>query len=226
MTHELAPLIDHTNLYPDALDQDLDRLVEEAEEHGFHAVCVYAGDVPYVADRAETVAVCSVVGFPHGRSPTDVKQQEASYAVQHGADEIDMVIQQGALRQGDHDTVRSDIEAVREVVPGTLKVILETCNLTPVQIREGCRISAGAGADFVKTSTGFGEYGARVDDVSVMADTIETHDLDIGIKASGGISYASQVYDMINEAGLRPDPKVFRVGASSSLSIIGEGDSS
>lgn len=224
MTHELAPLIDHTNLYPDALDQDLERLVDEAEEHGFHAVCVYPGDVDQVASLVETVAVCSVVGFPHGRSMTEIKQQAAKMAVKHGADEIDMVVHQGALRQGDHDRVRSDIEAVRAVVPGTLKVILETCNLTPVQIREGCRIADAAGADFVKTSTGFGEYGARIDDVVIMAEAIEDHELDLGIKASGGINYASQVYEMIEEADLRPDPQVFRVGASGSLQIIEAGD--
>ncbi|MCJ7428900.1 MAG: deoxyribose-phosphate aldolase [Candidatus Nanohaloarchaeota archaeon QJJ-5] len=224
MTHELAPLIDHTNLYPDALDQDLERLVDEAETHGFHAVCVYPDDVGLVVDRSETIQICSVVGFPHGRDPSRIKQETARHAVQQGADEIDMVIHQGALRQGEHDRVRSDIEAVREAVPGTLKVILETCNLTPVQIREGCRIAGAAGADFVKTSTGFGEYGARVDDVAAMAEAIDRYDLSLGIKASGGIKHESQVYEFIEEAELRPDPSIFRIGASRSLQIIGEGD--
>lgn len=217
---ELARVIDHTNLDPGATVTDLKQLVEEANKHGFAAVCVYPADVPRVVDKAE-VDVCTVVGFPHGKAPTPVTAEEARHAVEAGADEVDMVIDQTALKHGADDRVMADIETVRDAVPGaTLKVIVETCSLEPDEIREACRAAVEGGADFVKTSTGFGAYGARVDDVRLIAEVLADVERMVGIKAAGGIKTAEEALQLWEASQRAMDPEQFRIGASSSLAIL------
>lgn len=217
---ELARVIDHTNLHPGATAADLHTLVEEANEHGFAAVCVYPADVPRVVDEAE-VDVCTVVGFPHGKSPTQVTAEEARNAVEAGADEVDMVIDQTALKHEETEHVVDGITAVRDAVPGaTLKVIVETCNLTEEETIEACQTAVEGGADFVKTSTGFGAYGATVEDVALMAEALADTDQDVGIKAAGGIKTAEEALRLWEASGRIMEPEQFRIGASSSLTIL------
>lgn len=223
---ELAAVIDHTNLYPDATTNDLETICEEANTYGFGAVCVYAGNVPYVADHVEdNVDVCAVVNFPHGRSPLEVVLEEAVYAVDNGADEIDIVIHQGHLRDGEPQRAEDELRAVREYLdeeaPGTvMKVIAENCNLGDDEKVWAYEAAHDAGADFIKTSTGFGAYGARVEDVKLMAETLDRIDSDMGIKAAGGIGDAETALAMLEASGKPLDPEQFRIGASSGVDIL------
>ncbi|MDY6778393.1 MAG: deoxyribose-phosphate aldolase, partial [Candidatus Nanohaloarchaea archaeon] len=184
----LAAVIDHTNLYPDPSIAEIRELCGEANEHGFHSVCVYSGDVATAREAADdTVRVCAVAGFPHGKTLSRVKAEEAHQAVDAGADEIDMVINQTYVKSGRIKEAVEDIRAVREAAPDvTLKVICETCNLSEDELVQACRAAVRADADFVKTSTGFGEYGARAEDIRVMRDALEEVNVSLGIKASGG----------------------------------------
>lgn len=218
----IAAVIDHTNLAPDAGPSELRQLCEEAERHGFASVCVYSSDVAFVDELVEEVRVCSVVGFPHGRTATNAKAAEARHAVNAGADEVDVVINQGCLKRGEIDAVIDDIREVRDAVPEALiKVILETCNLTDDETQAGCMAAVRAGADFVKTSTGFGSHGAREDDVALMASTLDELDADLGIKASGGLRGYEDVRRMVEAAGLESvEPGRFRVGTSSGVQIL------
>jgi deoxyribose-phosphate aldolase len=210
----LAALFDHTLLRADARRDDIGRLCREAVDHGCAAVCVNPRWVEH-ADALVTgtgVVVCTVAGFPLGATTSRAKAAEAERAVRDGAGEVDMVIDLGGLLDSRHASVRSDIAAVRRAAGDAvvLKVILETAFLDPEQIRVACRIAVDAGADFVKTSTGFGPAGATVEAVSLMREVVGP---DRGVKASGGIRDLATARAMI-EAGAT------RIGTSATVSIL------
>lgn len=213
--HELARYIDHTALKPEATDTDIRRLCREAVEHGFAAVCVNPAWVRLAAEwtAGSQVTVCSVIGFPLGVNVTDVKVYETRRAIFDGAREIDMVIHVGALKSGRDDLVRSDIQAVVDTcreMGAHSKVIIEAALLTDEEKVKACLFSREAGADFVKTSTGFGPGGATVADVQLMRRVVGP---EMGIKAAGGVRDQATTRAMI-EAGAT------RVGASASLKIV------
>ena len=207
-------MIDHTILKPEATRAEVARLCDEAIAHGFASVCVNAVHASVVAAhlRGSKVKTCVVVGFPLGASGAAAKVDEATRAIADGADEIDMVIDIGALREGDIDRFRDDIAAVRRATAGKLlKVIIETCLLDDAQKEMACRVSKDVGADFVKTSTGFSSGGATVDDIALMRRVVGP---DMGVKASGGVRTAETAWAMV-EAGAT------RIGASASIAIVG-----
>lgn len=210
---EMASLIDHTLLRADASQAEVRRYCVQAAEHGFASVCVNPVHVALVArelSAARSVA-CSVVGFPLGATTPEDKAAEAARALTNGAAEIDMVIDVGALKEGRQAAVATDVAAVRAATRGAvLKVIIETCLLDDDQKRAACRIAAEAGADFVKTSTGFSTGGATVADVALMRAAVGPT---LGVKASGGIRSFEQAKAMI-EAGAT------RIGASSGVALI------
>lgn len=210
---ELAALIDHTILKPDATAAQVRRHCAEARANKFFAVCVNPVFVPLVAvELADLgVAACSVVGFPFGATATECKAAEAAWAVRAGAAEIDMVIHVGALKAGDHDAVRADIAAVKQACGAALlKVILETCLLGDDEKRVACRLAKDAGADYVKTSTGFGGGGATVADVALMR--AEVGDA-LGVKASGGIRDRATALAMLRAGASR-------IGASNGVALL------
>jgi deoxyribose-phosphate aldolase len=210
---ELAPLIDHTLLKADATEAELRRWCAEALEHRFCSVCVNPGNVALVAGllAGSGVKTCSVVGFPLGATTPDSKAAETADAVRNGAEEIDMVINIGALKDGRLDAVRADIAAVRAACPGrVLKVIIETSLLDDAQKRTACRLAAEAGADFVKTSTGFSTGGATVADVALMRGVVGEA---LGVKASGGVRTWDGALALI-AAGAS------RIGASSGVALV------
>ncbi|MER0240000.1 deoxyribose-phosphate aldolase [Fulvimarina sp. MAC8] len=211
----IAAMIDHTLLKPNAMARDVEAYCVQALEHGFASVCVNPIHVPLVAERlhGSKVKTCSVVGFPLGAIPPMLKAGEAAWACENGADEIDMVIDIGSMLAGEHQAVEADIRAVREASPGrVLKVIIETCFLGKAQKEEACRIAEAAGADFVKTSTGFGSGGATEDDVRLMRGIVGDR---LGVKASGGIR-TPEDFDLMVAAGAN------RIGASAGLAILKE----
>lgn len=214
----LARMIDHTLLKPEASKADIEKLCREAIEHGFYSVCVNSGYVQQAAQllRGTPVKVCSVVGFPLGAQAPEIKALEARKALREGAHEIDMVINVGALKSGDDALVLRDIRGVVEACKESrakCKVILETALLTPEEKVRACQLAMKAGADFVKTSTGFSSGGATVEDVALMARTVTPRKL--GVKASGGIRTYADALRMI-QAGAT------RIGASNSVKIIEE----
>ncbi len=209
----LAAYIDHTLLKPDASRAQIKAVCEEAKQYHFASVCVNSCWIPFVAaELAGTdIAPCSVIGFPLGAALSSAKAAEARDAVGAGAREIDMVINIGAAKSGDWELVREDIAAVnREKGNGKLKVIIETCLLTDEEKVRVCEIAKEAGADFVKTSTGFSTGGATVHDVALMRETVGP---DMGVKASGGIRTLEDALAMI-EAGAS------RLGASAGVKIV------
>lgn len=210
---ELARLIDHTILKPDASRADVARHCEEALTHGFASVCVNGVHARFVAERLQGSAVktCAVLGFPLGASGAESKAREAAFLVEAGADELDMVLDIGALREGDLARVQEDMRAVRAACSGkVLKVILETALLNDTQKEAACRIAVEVGADFVKTSTGFSTGGATIEDVRLMRRIVGDA---LGVKASGGIRDAKTALAMV-EAGAS------RIGASASVAIV------
>jgi deoxyribose-phosphate aldolase len=211
----IAALIDHTILKPEATRGDVLKVCREARQYGFASVCVNPYWVPLVkAELAGSpVKVCSVVGFPLGASSTEAKVCETAAALRSGAQEIDMVINVGALRSGDTDAVKNDIQSVVRVAHGAgaiVKVILETALLDDAQKTVASQLAKSAGADFVKTSTGFSTSGATVHDVALMRAAVGPN---IGIKASGGIRTLQDVQAM-TAAGAT------RIGASASVKIV------
>jgi deoxyribose-phosphate aldolase len=212
---EMASYIDHTILKPEASVDAIDALCDEAATYGFKAVCVNSGHIAHVALRLQRtgVEVCSVVGFPLGAMHTHVKAFEAQTAVENGATELDMVLNIGAIKSGDADGAQADIQAVRQAAGSgrILKVIIETCLLTEKEKILACEISKAAGADFVKTSTGFSGGGATVEDIALMRKIVGR---DMGVKASGGIKDWDTALAMI-KAGAN------RIGTSSGVAIVG-----
>lgn len=211
----LNKYFDHTLLKPEATNEQIDELCREAKEYDFYSVCVntcYASRC-YDNLKGTDVKVACVVGFPLGACTTQSKVFETQEAFMDGASEVDMVLNVGKFKSGDHDYVRDDIRAVCDAARafnGIVKVILETCLLTKEEIAEACKISMEAGADFVKTSTGFNSGGATAEDVALMRETVGDH---ISVKASGGIRDYDTCMKMI-EAGAD------RIGASASVKIM------
>lgn len=213
----VAKMIDHTNLRPEATNDQIDRLCAEAKEFGFGAVIVNTSYVALAWSKlaGSAVAVGAVIGFPLGASVTSAKRFEAEEGLRLGAREIDMVLNIGALKSGDLRQVQLDIRAVAETVhgeSGLLKVILETGLLTDQEKKRACELSVEGGADFVKTSTGFLGGGATVADVTLMRRVVGPN---VGVKASGGIRTAADAMAMI-EAGAN------RLGTSSGVKIVQE----
>ena len=210
----MAKYIDHTLLKPDATFDGMDKLCEEAIKYRFKAVCVNSGSVAHVSGnlRGSGVDVCSVVGFPLGAMHTSAKAFEAERAIEDGAQELDMVLNIGALKSGDLKTVDVDIRTVRRVseIPVVLKVIIETSLLTEDEKIRACEIAKKAGADFVKTSTGFSGGGATIEDVVLMRSVVGPT---MGVKASGGIKDFATASAMI-AAGAN------RIGAGAGVTII------
>lgn len=211
----LAATIDHTLLAPEASPAAIERLCDEAVEHGFATVCVNGVHVGRCAERLRgtPVSVCSVVGFPLGANAPRVKQGEALLAIDEGAKELDMVLQVGALKAGEHDFVAQDIRTVVEAARASrtgVKVILETGLLTPEETTRACQLASEAGADFVKTSTGFGPRGASREDVARMRAAVGPT---LGVKAAGGIRTLAFALELL-EAGAT------RLGTSASLELL------
>ena len=207
---QLNKLIDHTNLKAEATSEDIKKLVDEAVEHEFFSVCVNSSFVKFINDYNKDVKIATVVGFPLGAMATSAKAYETKCATEDGASEIDMVIEVGRLKEKDYDYVLNDIKAVKEACgDNILKVIIETCLLTEEEIVKACELAVEAGADFVKTSTGFSTGGAKASDIALMRKTVGP---DIGVKASGGIHTKEEALEMV-EAGAS------RIGASKSIEI-------
>jgi deoxyribose-phosphate aldolase len=211
---EMAKYIDHTLLKPEATIDTLNTLCEEAISYGFKAVCINSAHVVEVVHKlhGSGVDVCTVVGFPLGAMHMRAKAFEAENALTDGAQELDMVINVGALKSGDLKTVEADIKAVRRVAasPAILKVIIETCLLTEAEKIKACEIVKDVGADFAKTSTGFSSGGATVQDVALMRRIVGD---EMGVKASGGIKDYATAVAMI-KAGAN------RLGVSAGIAII------
>lgn len=215
--NNLNKYFDHTILKPEAMEADIVKLCNEAAEYDFYAVCINSCYVPLAKELLEgsDVKIASVVGFPLGASGIAAKAFEAEWACSEGADEIDMVIHVGALKEKRYDYVRQDIATVVAVAieyDAIVKVILETCLLTDEEIIKACELSMEAGAAFVKTSTGFSKEGATAHHVSLMKEVVGN---ELGVKASGGIRDLAKTREMI-EAGAD------RIGASASVEIIKE----
>ena len=206
-------LIDHTLLKQDASPEQIVKLCEEAKEFDFMSVCVNPAYVPLAANCLEgsDVKVCTVIGFPLGMNLTKTKVEEAELCIKQGADEIDMVINVGMLKAGHNDYVKEEIRLLKEVAGSrVLKVIIETCLLTDEEKVRACQLSKEAGADFVKTSTGFSTGGATAHDVALMRATVGP---DMGVKASGGVRTHEDLIAMV-EAGAN------RIGTSNGTKII------
>lgn len=213
---KLNKYIDHTLLKPDASQEQIETLIEEAKKYDFASVCVNPTWVSFAAQalKATDVKVCTVIGFPLGANTSEIKAFETSDAIQNGANEVDMVINIGTLKSRNFDLVERDIRAVVEAAKGTLvKVIIETCLLTDDEKVKACQIAQKAGADFVKTSTGFSTGGATVADVALMRKTVGP---DMGVKASGGARSYEDALAFIKAGATR-------IGASSGVAIM-EGD--
>ena len=209
---DVARIIDHTALKPNVDETVIRQLCADAKQFGFASVCVNGRWVSEAVEHLEgtDVMTITVIGFPLGAHTTEAKVFQAKQAVLNGAQEIDMVISIGDLKQGNHDYVLQDIKRVVEAVSVPVKVILETCLLEPEEIVTGSILSKMAGAAFVKTSTGFGGGGARVEDVALMRQSVGPF---MGVKASGGVRSFEDVCAMV-EVGAT------RIGASSGVSIV------
>lgn len=213
----VAAVIDHTLLKPEATEQDIRRICEEARQFGFASVCVNPCWTSVVRGElaGSRVRVCTVIGFPLGANQTRIKAAEAGDTLAEGAQELDMVQNIGALRSGNFELVRREIAEIVELAHrerAIVKVILETCLLDEKQKSVACRLAVEAGADFVKTSTGFSTGGATVEDVGLMRRTVGES---VGVKASGGVRTLAALRQMI-AAGAN------RIGTSSGMSILRE----
>ncbi|HEM2808786.1 TPA: deoxyribose-phosphate aldolase [Streptococcus suis] len=210
---KLNKFIDHTVLKPETTKEQVAKVLEEAKEYDFASVCINPTWVSFAAEglKGTDVKVCTVIGFPLGANTSAVKAFETKDAIENGADEIDMVINIGALKDKNYDLVLEDIKAVVEASGDKLvKVIIETCLLTDEEKVKACELSKEAGADFVKTSTGFSTGGATVEDVALMRKTVGP---EMGVKASGGARSYEDAIAFI-EAGAS------RIGASSGVAIM------
>ncbi len=211
---QLEKYIDHTLLKAEAKDSDIQELCLEAKEFNFKAVCINPSWVKYAADllKGTDVDVCTVIGFPLGANSSKVKVFEAEQAVKDGADEVDMVINIGLLKSEDYSSVYQDIKAVVDAVNGKaiVKVIIETSLLTDAEKARACEAAKRAGADFVKTSTGFSTGGATIEDVKLMRKTVGPN---MGVKASGGVRSFDDAKAMI-------DAGATRIGTSNGAAIL------
>ena len=209
----VAKLIDHTNLKATATPSDILHLCKEAIDWGFKSVCVNSSYVPLVKNElsGSDVKVCAVVGFPLGMMSSDLKVAEATWCYDHGADELDVVLNIGQLKAGNIDYVTNELGRLREQVPNAvLKLILETCYLTKDEIKLACELAVQSKFDFVKTSTGFGSGGATPEDVALMKSVVKNK---AEVKASGGIRTFEDLKRMV-EAGAT------RIGASRGVEIM------
>lgn len=211
---QIAKMIDHTLLKPEATKEQITNLCEEAAEHGFMSVCVNPYWVKLSSELLQStdVKVCTVIGFPLGASATETKAFETKQAIEDGATEVDMVINIGALKSREFDTVKQDIQAVTAAAKGKAltKVIIETSLLTEEEKVKACELAVEAGTDYVKTSTGFSGGGATPEDIALMRKTVGP---DLGVKASGGVRSAEDAKAMI-------DAGATRLGASAGIKII------
>ena len=211
---DYANMIDHTLLKTDAQKKDLDKLLLEAKKYNFMSVCVSPIWVKYAAEQLKdtNVKVCTVIGFPQGATPTEVKVFETKNAIENGATEVDMVIPVGVLKDKDYIAVENDIRAVVEAAKSKAltKVIIETCLLTDEEKIMACKLSKSAGADFVKTSTGFSTAGATVKDIRLMRETVGEQ---MGVKASGGVRSREDADAMIKAGATR-------IGTSNGVKIV------
>ncbi|MDQ0149731.1 deoxyribose-phosphate aldolase [Eubacterium multiforme] len=211
--NELARMIDHTILKPEATGESVKKLCEEALQYKFASVCINPTRVKeaYEILKGSEVKVCTVIGFPLGATTTNTKVFETKDAIENGATEVDMVINVGRLKDKDYDFVKEDIKSVVEAAKGKAltKVIIETCLLTDDEKVIACKLAKEAGADFVKTSTGFSTGGATKEDIKLMRETVGP---DLGVKASGGIRSLKDAEDMIENGATR-------IGASASIAI-------
>jgi deoxyribose-phosphate aldolase len=217
MAADVARLIDHTLLKPDASQDQIAQLCYEARKYGFAAVCINPANVKLAAQllRGSPVAVCAVVGFPLGATPPEVKAYEAQQAIEDGATEIDMVINVGALKSRDYELVEQDIATVVRTCHNNraiCKVIIEAALLTDEEKTKACQLAKVAGADYVKTSTGFGPGEATVEDVALMRRVVGP---EMGIKAAGGIRTFEAVKQMVKAGATR-------IGASAGVKILQE----
>ncbi len=214
MDNQFASYIDHTLLKPEATKEEIEQLVNEAKEYKFASVCVNPYWVSFCAEKLKetSVKVCTVIGFPLGATSTETKVFETKQAVQNGAEEVDMVINIGELKAKNDSAVKKDIEAVVNAAKGSAitKVIIETSLLSDEEKVRACQLAKEAGAHFVKTSTGFSNAGATVEDVRLMRETVGP---EMGVKASGGIRDYEKMKAMI-DAGAN------RIGASSGVKIM------
>lgn len=214
---QIVALIDHTLLKPEATQADLANCIKTAIDADVKAMCIRPMDVAYSAKALEgsNVLLCTVIGFPHGTVTTATKVAETIEAVKHGAIEVDMVMNLGAFASGEYELVQDDIAQVVKAAKGTnpkaeVKVILETCLWTEAQVIKACELTEAAGADFVKTSTGFAASGATTEVIGIMRKTVGDR---LGVKASGGVRTLDALIDMA-EAGAS------RVGASGTPAIL------
>ena len=212
---KVAKMIDHTNLKPDATSKDIEKLCSEAKKYGFASACVNPANVQFAAEllKEEDINVCSVVGFPLGANTSKIKFFETKDAIGFGASEIDMVMNIGALKSGFDEAVKADINGVVVAAEGNIiKVIIETALLNEEEKIRACEIAKEAGAHFVKTSTGFGYGGAKIEDIALIRKIVGQ---DMGIKASGGIKDLKTALDMM-------DAGATRIGTSSGVQIMEE----
>lgn len=210
----IANMIDHTALKPDTPKKAIETLCEEAKANGFYSVCVNPTWVAYAAEllKGTDVDVCTVIGFPLGASTSEVKAFETEDAINNGATEIDMVLNVGKLKSGEIEAVKDDIQAVVDATKGQalVKVIIETCLLSDEEKVTACELAVAAGANYVKTSTGFSTGGATIEDIALMRKTVGSN---IGVKASGGVRDVKTAQAMV-KAGAS------RIGASASVAIV------
>ncbi|HEX3014122.1 MAG TPA: deoxyribose-phosphate aldolase [Methanobacterium sp.] len=212
---KIAKIIDHTNLKADATVEDIEKLCNEAKKYGFASVCVNPANVKLCTDflRESDVNVCTVISFPLGANTSKMKFFETRDAIEFGATEVDMVMNIGALKSGLEEAVKADIKGVIAAAEGNIvKVIIETALLTEKEKIRACNIVKDSGANFIKTSTGFGHPGATVEDVALIKKTVG---LNVDIKASGGIDHIKTVFDMVKAGATR-------IGTSSSVKIMEE----
>ncbi|MPQ43924.1 deoxyribose-phosphate aldolase [Clostridium tarantellae] len=210
---QLAKMIDHTILKADASEKAIRELCKEALEYNFASVCINPSNIKLCSDllKDSDVKVCTVIGFPLGANTTEVKAFEAKDAIEKGATEVDMVINIGKLKDKDYDYVEKDIKAVVDAAKGKslTKVIIETCLLTDDEKIMACKLAKKAGADFVKTSTGFSTGGATPEDIKLMRETVGP---EMGVKASGGVRSIEDAEAVIKNGATR-------IGASASIAI-------
>ncbi|PEA52955.1 deoxyribose-phosphate aldolase [Bacillus pseudomycoides] len=210
----IAKLIDHTVLKPDTKKEDVMKVLEEAKKYNFASVCINPTWVKLAAEElaGHDVDVCTVIGFPLGANTTETKVFETKDVIAKGATEVDMVINVGALKDGDNELVEKDIYEVVQAAKGKalVKVIIETCLLTDEEKVRACQLAVKAGADYVKTSTGFSTGGATAEDIALMRKTVGEN---VGVKASGGVRTREDAEKMV-KAGAS------RIGASASVAIV------